>query len=287
MKRAWAFAASAALCGMRAQAQAAPPEAAPAQSEADRDDSCIARHREAQAHRRQGRLLRANEVLRQCLSPECSPVLREDCARLLGEVEKDMPSVVFVAESADGDLAQVTVYDGEHRIASSLDGTAVWLDPGEHHFTFQADGRVPVSRSIILRVGERNRRVSAWLDLLPPRQPAPKTRPPAKTAPLGPHRDATLTYSLLGAGAALGVSGIGLGVSARKSYDEADASCAPLCSPGVQREIRNKSLAADGLFVLSAALLAWGAVRLFTTGDEAKSTTVSLGAGRVTAEGRF
>jgi hypothetical protein len=287
VKRAWAFAASAALCGMRAQATAAPSEAAPAQSEADRDDVCIARHRDAQAHGRQGRLLRANEALRQCLSPECSPVLREDCARLLSEVERDMPSVVFVAESAEGDLVQVTVYDGEHRIASSLDGTALWLDPGEHHFTFQADGRVPVSRSVMLRVGERNRRVSAWLDLLPPRQPAPKTRLLAMTAPLGTRRDPTLTYSLLGAGAALGVSGIWLGVSARNNYVDAEASCAPLCSPDVQREIRVKALAADGLFVLSGALLVWGAVRLFSTGNEAKGTTVSLGAGLVTAKGRF
>lgn len=287
--RGWCFSASAVLWAAQAQAQAgALEDPGPALSEADRDDVCIARHRDAQAERKAGRLLAAHQSLRQCLAPECSPVLREDCARLLTEVEQDIPSVVFAAESEAGDLVQVAVYDGEHRVRSSLDGTALWLDPGQHHFTFHAQGRVPTSRSVILRVGERNRRISVWLDRIPPPQDlASQPHPVAVKSPLSRRTAPTLTYSLLGVGAALGVSGFWLGVSAKRAYADAEATCAPLCAAAVQEEIRNKSLAADGLFVLSGALVAWGAVRLFATDGAAKSTSLWLGPGRLRAQGSF
>jgi hypothetical protein len=294
VNRAWGLATSVALWGTQAQAQAATPaepekaQSEAAQSEADRTDWCIARHREAQADRRQGRLLAANEALRQCLRPECSPVLREDCARLLTEVEQDIPSVVFVAESAEGDLAHVAVYDGQRRIASSLDGAALRLDPGEHNFTFEAAGRLPASRSVVLRVGERNRRIPVRLEPVPAPPTAPGPRRETVAAPAAaPGRDHSLTYSLLGTGAALGVSGLWLALSAKNDYDDAEAACAPKCGDAVQDEIRRKSLAADGLFVLSGALLAWGVVRLYTTGDRSPSATVWLGPGQVTAKGRF
>lgn len=263
--------------------------------EADRADWCLERHRRAQAERREQRLLSASEALRECLTPMCSPVLREDCARLLTEVERDVPSVVFVAESEQGDLSNVTVYDGEHRIATALDGDSVELDPGEHHFTFHSPGMASATRSVVLRVGEQNRRVAVRLVSLhvEPANAAPAAVPTAPAAVLtapamvAPPSDHTLTYALFGAGTALGLGGLWLALSAKSDYDEAETRCAPLCSERSQDRIRYKSLAADGLFVLSGATLAIAVVRLFAMGESGASASVWLGPGQVAARGRF
>lgn len=287
-------AASAAVCvawclHAPADARAQAPTEDQAGSEVDHAEWCLERHRFAQAERRELRLLSASEALRQCLVPECSPVLREDCARMLDEVERDLPSVVFVAEAAQGDLADVTVYDGERRLASSLDGASIELDPGEHRFTFHAPGMAPATRSVLLRAGEQNRRVV--VKLVPIRSTpvsAPPTAPalgaPASTEP---RRDHTLTYALFGAGTALGLGGLGLALSAQRDYDHAEASCAPHCSERRQDRIRSKSLAADGLFVLSGATLAFAVVRLFSVGEPPVSASVWLGPGQVAARGHF
>jgi hypothetical protein len=242
----------------------------------------------AQADRQQGRLLAASVALRQCLTPECSPILREDCARLLSEVERDTPSVVLAAESAQGDLVQVTVYDGAYRIADALDGAAVRRDPGEHYFTFRAEGMKPETRFVVLRAGEHNRRIAVRLEPLPLATAEPEPVSSLPVTPALPSRgDPVITYSLLGAGAALGVAGLWLGLSAKSDYEEAEESCAPVCRQVVRDRIRYKSLAADGLFVLSGAAVAFGVVRLLTTGGPTPRATVWLGPGQVTAKGRF
>lgn len=251
-------------------------------------DACMARHRRAQAELRALRLLAAGAALRECLDPRCSPVLREDCARLLAEVERDVPSVVLVAESSTGDLANVEVYDGEQRVATTLDGSSLQLDPGEHHFTFKAEGWLPASRSVVLRVGEHLRRVAVQLTPVPALAAPTLERaptPPERKAALAPSNRA-LTYGLLGGGAALGVAGVWLGLSAQRAYDDAERDCAPLCQQSVRDDIRKRSLVADGLVLLSGAALVWGGVRLLTL-HGSRTTTVSLGPNQLIARGRF
>lgn len=272
----------------------APPTAAPTPPAARLSvDECIEHHRLAQVERRRGHLLASGNELRSCLSPECSPVLREACAALLTEVTEDTPSVVFITESGNRDLAAITVYDGDTELTTTLDGSALALDPGEHHFRFEAPGMAVASLVVMLRAGDH--RHSVTVSLVPaarstppvpaPAPPAPSLPPPlAAGAPLPSH---TWDYALLGTGAALGIAGAVFGLSARSDYRDAEATCSPFCSESRQARIRRKDFAADSLFVLSIAATTYGAIRLFTVGRGREKTTLNMGLGTLVAEGKF
>lgn len=249
-------------------------------------DVCIARHRQAQVERSQGRLLAAHQQLRSCLLPGCSPILREACASLLADVERETPSVVFAANSKNGDLLNVTVDDAGTRIAAKLDGVPIRLDPGEHQLEFRAPGMVPLKKTVVLRAGDRNRRIAVQLEPVAPARAHPAVLPaPAPNATTT--RSHLLDYTLLGAGSALGVAAIWVGVSAANDYDDAEESCAPLCSKDRRDAIRTKAIVADGLLLLSLATVSYGMFRLLSTDDSSRAASVSLGPGSISARGRF
>jgi hypothetical protein len=251
-------------------------------------DVCIERHRQAQVERREGHLLAAHEQLRSCLVPQCSPILREACAALLAELERDTPSVVLAADSQQGDLLNVTVDDAGRRIATKLDGVPISLDPGEHQLEFRAAGMAPSKETVVLRAGDKNRRIAVRLQPLTPKlttrgavplEPVPKAQSPG--------RDRRWDYALIGAGSAIGIAGIWVGASAANDYRDAEDTCAPLCSDEQRDAIYTKSLVADGLFVLSLATLSYGVFRLLSTGSSPRATSVWLGPGSLSAQGRF
>ena len=280
------------LSAAPAFAQSPTADAAPPQSV----EECIEHHRLAQAERRRGHLLASGNELRSCLTPECSPVLREACAALLTEVAQDTPSVVFTAESAERDLTTVTVYDGDTEIATTLDGSSLELDPGEHHFRFEAPGMAVASLVVVLRVGDHHRPVMASLtpvEPLAPVVPSPPTPSPPAPPPrvphavAAPHRSHVWDYALFGSGAVFGIAGALFGLSARSDYLDAEKTCSPNCSASRQARIRRKDLAADNLFVLSVAATTYGVIRLFTVGKGHQKTAVSVGVGTLVAEGKF
>jgi len=273
-----------------AHAATSEPSAYAATSEqpsAEAAELCIARHRQAQVERSKGRLLAAHEELRSCLLPQCSPVLRQACATLLAEVERDTPSVVLAAESKQGDLLNVTVDDAGRRIATRLDGVPIRLDPGEHRLEFRAPGMISLRQVVVLRAGDQNRRIAVRMEPVAAAASAgtdaPVVLPP--DAPTG--RGRVWDYTLMGAGSALGVAAIWVGASAFRDYRDAEDSCAPLCSKDRSDAIRTKAIVADGLLVLSVAALSYGAIRLLSTDDSPRATSVELGPGSIAARGRF
>jgi len=251
-------------------------------------DVCIARHRQAQVERSAGHLLAAHQQLRSCLTPQCSSILREACASLLAELERDIPSVVLAAESKEGDLLNVTVDDAGTRLTSKLDGVPIRLDPGEHPLEFRAAGMVPLQKTVVLRAGDQNRRIAVRLQ--PPAAPPGATGSvPLAAAPnaQAPRRSHVWDYALLGAGSALGIGAIWLGASAASDYRNAEGSCAPLCSKEQADAIHTKAIVADGLFVLSLATLSYGVFRLLSTDDSPRAASIWLGPGSISARGRF
>ena len=254
---------------------------APLSSDAQATDACLARHRQAQVDRREGRLLAAGKELRSCLTPVCSPVLRDACASLLADVERDTPSVVLAADSEQGDLVNVSVYDADERIAIALDGVPLNLDPGQHRIEFRARGLKPVARTVVLRAGDRNRRIAVRLepiDGLTVLHDAP--------APLANERR-VWEIALVGSGAALGIAGVWVGLSARADYEDAKSSCAPLCSNERRSAISQKGMVADGLFVLSTAALGYGLFRLLARGHSPRAVSLWLGPTALSAKGQF
>jgi hypothetical protein len=255
----------------------------PAATSAPDGDRCIAHHKEAQILRAQGSLLTASKELQRCLHPACSPVLREACAALLEEVERDTPSIVFAAESDGVDLTDVRVYDGGALLFGRITGRAVALDPGVHQLRFEANGKQPLDKTIVLRVGEKNRTVNANLPALersaklapPPsvsRGAVPAVAPVTPSRPTGESPARALSfadYAPFGVGLLLGVAGLVVALDARGDLEDAKRTCSPLCSDARQERILGKSLAADGLFVLTGAAFAYGTFRIVTREPDA------------------
>ena len=283
----------AALLATTAPADVNPSATAPLSLDAQATDVCLAHHRQAQVDRREGRLLAAGKALRSCLVPVCSPVLREACASLLADVERDTPSVVLAADSEQGDLVNVSVYDADERIATSLDGVPLNLDPGQHRIEFRAHGLKPVARTVVLGAGDRNRRIAVRLEPSAEMNirhdaPVPRANPLANPLSSPRHeRSRAWEIALVGSGAALGIAGVWVGLSARADYEDAKSSCAPLCSDERRSAISQKSLLADGLFVLSAAALGYGLFRLLSTDRSPRAVSLWLGPTALSAKGQF
>jgi hypothetical protein len=192
---------------------------------------CIAASETGQDLEHAGKLREARSKLALCVAAACPGVLREDCAQKLGGVTTRIPSVVFAAKDGAGnDLTEVRVAVDGAPLVDRLDGTAVELDPGEHRFTFESGGLPVVTRSFVVREGEKGRHE---LVVLKAPGKAPVSRETAGEAPVE-HADApssppdstgdgqrTIGLVLGGAGLVGVGAGVVLGLLTKSTYDHA------------------------------------------------------------------
>ena len=120
---------------------------------------CIDANGQAQVELKAGHLRAAERALQSCAVRACPTQVRKDCAGRLDALLPRIPTLVIEAKDPTGnDVTAVSVrVDGE-LLTERLDGTAIELDPGEHHFTFEANDASPVVRTIVIREGEVARR---------------------------------------------------------------------------------------------------------------------------------
>jgi hypothetical protein len=226
-----------------------------------------------------------------CAAPSCPADVREECARHVPDVARQIPSVVFAAKDGAGaDLGAVTVTMDGQPFAARLDGTAIELDPGEHTFHFVAPGLPPLDRTLVILQGEPGRREALVLGA----PPAPPIAATAQTAvvPQGPvdTPSATSGGGGLGGGriaalalAGVGVAGIVVGgvfaASASSKWSQAKADCGAGCGPdapaqGEKTDAQNAATLSTVAFVAGGAMLAAGAVLWFVfPGSGASSGT--------------
>lgn len=240
------------LAGVAVLAVAAP---ARAEGRSTQDKAaCVAAHERAQSMQSTQKWRAARESWLACSSEACPDVLREDCARSLGELDAAMPSAVFSATAESGDVVDVrVVLDGE-LAAERLDGRAVTIDPGAHTARFLRAGRPPLEVKFVARSGEKNRAVNA--PFAPPRalaQVAPKVEG---------RRTPVLPLVLGGAGVLALGGGLAFRLSADASADDMRNSCAPQCDPGARAALSDKLVASNvslavGAVALAAAAVTW------------------------------
>jgi len=131
-------------------------------------DQCVDAHAKAQDLRRSSNFSAARDQLRQCSSaPSCPALIRDDCTKRLDELEGAQPTLVFeVKDAAGNDLSAVKVTIDGALLTERLGGTALSVDPGEHTFTFEAGGLTPLTRKLIIREAQKDRRESITLAAL-------------------------------------------------------------------------------------------------------------------------
>jgi hypothetical protein len=84
--------------------------------------------------------------------------VRKDCGSWLEEVDRMIPTVVFIAKDAAGnDVSAVRVTVDGALLVERLDGPALRVDPGEHVFEFTTAGAAPLSKRLVVREGVKDR----------------------------------------------------------------------------------------------------------------------------------
>jgi hypothetical protein len=97
--------------------------------------------------------------------------------RMYEEIQSAMPSLVIAAKRPDGaDATGVRLLVDRLLVAERLPPTAVDLDPGEHVIRLEHAGWMPAEQMVVLREGEKNRRLTLRFEHLPPSTPGDHAR---------------------------------------------------------------------------------------------------------------
>ena len=276
------------LLGTRLFAAATVLAVAPAARAADPTAlECISASERGMALRNAHKLGDARATLLQCASAACPSDIREECARRVETVNRAMPTLVFGAKDAAGnDVTVVKVTMDKAPILDKLEGTAISLEPGAHVFTFEAPGQPILTRDLVIREGEKERREIVQLGAPAPVAASVQAEKPRSS--LGAQRTGALVVGGLGvAGLALG--GILGGIALSKHID-AKATCPdPGCATQQGVDLWSSATlfgnAATASFIAGGVLAAGGVVLWVTA--KPKSAQVGLGPRSVTFQGVF
>lgn len=265
---AWCAVASRALA--QEAAIAAPPSRA----------QCVASHERAQDERQAGRLLAARALLRECAAAACPSLVSRDCVGWLGELEAELPSVIFRATQDGRDVVSLRVREGDQLLAESLTGTPLELDPGPHRFVAELPGFPRFEATYVLQAGDKSRVVQFVFTSPPVVKAAPPLRVVERPVP-------NATYWLGGTTLVAALGGSVLGGLALSERADVKERCAPLCSERDLRGVKGLALASDVAFAL--ALVGAGlTVYSYAARPERPAPVALRWSGfALTAEGRF
>lgn len=223
---------------------------------------CASAYEQGQVQRKSGQLTLARSTLQRCARDECPDFIRSDCANWYGEVQSEVPTLVFAARSQGRDLSNVRVLVEGRVLSARVDGQVVELDPGEYDLDFHAPDMRALRRHFVIARGERNRLIQVELE------PIAAARAPGP-APVATRHDRSLLLPGLFAGiGAAGVAGFaGLGSWGHSQENELKSSCSPHCSDERVSGVRTKYLLADVSLGVGVASLALGAYFFFSQGS--------------------
>lgn len=165
--------------------------------------SCAQAYESAQESRAAGQLEQTRARLAFCAQPECPAFVQRDCARWLGEVEKELPSVVVSISGVSPETAAAVSVTLDGKAISTALGKPIQLDPGRHELAVEQPGHVARTRTIMAQQGVQNRAVLITLGA-----PAEPLSPPDSSAHDEQQENSTLR-SLAYAGWGVGVVGFG------------------------------------------------------------------------------
>ena len=242
-------------------------------------EQCIDANSPAQKLRRESKLTAARQALLSCSDPSCPTMVRGDCTARLDEVQKAQPTLVLDVKSRGGDdLTDVKVTVDGQPFVVKLDGTAVAMDPGQHTFTFEAAGFEPITKTLVLKETEKDRRERIVLHRVPkvPAEPTPTgsalpDEPPTAEPShgLGTQRWLGLVVGGVGlAGIAVG-SVFGLKASSEWSAQQSACGSPSNCPDHDGAMTHHSNLTTDGTiatwaFIGGGALVASGALLFLT-----------------------
>jgi hypothetical protein len=287
-------------CVALASALAAQPAAGDG-AKAPSKVECANANSDGQALRLDGKFAAARSEFEKCQSMGCPQIVRDDCAQRMDDLEHAQPTLVFdVKDPAGADVSVTAVTVDGAQLSGRLAGGALRVDPGEHDVVVNLAGRPPVTRHLVIKEGEKNRRDVVVLGPLLPPQQAPAVEPGASNG-LGTRKILALTAG--GAGIASVVLGSVFGALTLSAVSRQNSDCATTtaCQRPSQAVSDHSASVTDGAvstvaFVAAGVLLGGGALLFFTAGASPTShesvglrlvPSVRPGGGGMAMEGRF
>jgi hypothetical protein len=229
------------------------------------DAACISASEQALTLRQKGKLRDVLKPLADCAAAACPAEIRAECAKRIEAVTAETPTLILGARDADGnDLATAKVTVDGTALPDALVGRPLSFDPGEHVVVFEAPGRSPLTRKLVLRQGEKDRREIFVLAPLSAAGPPPIP----KTGTWSTQR----TLALVTGG--VGLVGLGLGAAfgayaaSAQSKEKSDCSATSCASHAQGTEDYNTAVkdanASTGALVAGGVLVAVGLTLWFT-----------------------
>lgn len=232
------------------------------------DNACFDAYEQAQRLRNNGKLVDARVQALVCAADGCPEAIKNDCKQWSSEIGRLLATVVFTAADSEGHALPATVvYVDDRKVADSIDGQPVTVEPGAHQIRFESGDR---KTEMIVRVtaGESGRHVDGVLASTPP--------PPPPIVASEPRKVPTATF-VLG-----GVAGVGLvSFVAFAAAGRVEQGCSPTCSSKQISTLRTEYAIADaswitGLAALGGAVVFWLA-RPRAHAPETSTPSVQLG----------
>ncbi|MBS2020631.1 MAG: hypothetical protein JST00_47695 [Deltaproteobacteria bacterium] len=212
------------------------------------DPVCINAYEQAQTLRKDGKLVSAKAQAAICAHSDCPALLAKDCGRWLTELEASTPTVVFDARTPNGgERTDVRVKVDGTQVAPHIDGKAVPLDPGTKKIVFETDDASPVETTIVIKEGEKNRKVTLTVGSAAP-APVATSRP----VPAGVWLFGGLSVAALTTSAVFAISGL----AQKGDLDD----CKPRCAASDIDAMSQTFTFADvflGVGLMGAAATAW------------------------------
>jgi hypothetical protein len=264
-----------------------------ASAQGDNKTVCTDSYVANQKLRREGKLTLAREQLVQCAQESCPGAIKTDCARWLGELEQNIPTIVIDAKGRDGkDTVAVRVFVDGDKVADQLDGRPIPIDPGAHTLRFEHEGANAVEQAVVVQQGVKNRSVIVSFAPAATADPEPNggtNQPPPTNGDDGPpvHWAAVAVVGAL----SLGAFGcfIGFGVTGKNEADELDRTCGEnavdpnlrkTCTDEQIDPVRTKLIVADvslGVGIAAAAVAIGLIVWNVAAGSSSSAVNVELG----------
>lgn len=229
--------------------------ASSAWAEDDEKQACMRSYVDAQRARKVEHLLESRRAAMVCARAVCPVSLRQDCVTWLRDVEAVTPSVVVaVVDEAGRDRNDAKVLVDGRDVTPDLAGGALPLDPGTHTMVVALPDHRRLEHSIVLREGERGRRISFSFA----KEAAPAA-PLADTETSRPVPAPAIGLAVVSGAAFLAAGALGAWGLAEK----ADA-CHPGCSPSDADAIAVKFHAADVALGVGVVTIGVAAILYFT-----------------------
>jgi hypothetical protein len=226
--------------------------------------ACVHAYEQAQEERHSGKLLDARVQLASCARDVCPAFIRKDCAAWHGDLQSEIPTVVFTARSGQRDLTDVRVSLGARVLSSRIDGQAIELDPGEYEFQFAAPGMKPATQHVLISRGERNRLQRVEL--------APIATEREAVEPLPGARRSWLVPGVLAGVAVVGLTSFGVfAASGHAAESRLETTCSPRCSKDQVSAVRTKYTVADVSLAVGVASLGLATYFALSSNDSRES----------------